>query len=295
LLAGRRSAGKTYFSLGWASSIARGEAFGFMPCLKGKVVYFSQEMTEGAIRRRLLKLFTTPELAELADRLIIVCREPVNLTTDEGADALAAAIKELGADVVFIDALRDIKGGFKENSNDDMGVLMVRLRDRVASAANCAIILVHHKGKPQKDAPDAGGRGASVIEDVAADIIYLSDTKNGSGLRDGRFEKTREGEMEGDEFHFEIADEEETKTVKILFSQGEPEHDSEFARAEQLANVLAEEGSMTREEVMRRMSWTHETARLTIRAGKKARMIDQLSGAHKGQKATYGASKKWSK
>jgi hypothetical protein len=266
-----------------------------MPCLKGKVIYFSQEMTEGAIRRRLVKLFIARQLTELGDQLIIVCREPVNLTTDQGADTLCAAILELGADVVFIDALRDIKGAFKENSNDEMGVLMVRLRDRVASPANCAVVLIHHKGKPQKDTPDAGGRGASVIEDVAADIIYLSDPKNGSGLRDGRFEKTREGEMEGDEFHFEIADDDETKTVRIMFSVGNPEHDSEFARAEQLAGILAEEGPMTREEVMRRMSWTDSTARRTFTAGKKARMIEQASPGGRGRNVTYRASAKWSK
>lgn len=296
LVAGRRSAGKTYFSLAWAASIAIGKQFGYLPTGRGKVLYLSQEMTEPAIRRRLTKLFTINQLRELADNLIIVCREKINLTTPEGADYLAGIVKEVGADVVFIDALRDIKGSFKENSNDEMGILMVALRDRVAAETNSAVVLIHHKGKPQKDAPDGGGRGASVIEDVSADVIYLTSVK-GNPIRKGEFAKTRDGELEGQEFNYDMVDDDDTGKIVVSMSASveDANEDQDFLRAEKLVAILADNPDMTKEEIQRRMSWTPETTRLAIRAGRKAKMIESTGGGGRGNRALFRASKRWEK
>lgn len=284
LLAGRRSAGKTYFSLAWAGSIALGRMFGYLATTKGKVLYLSQEMAEAGIRKRLAKLFTTPELKALSDRLIIICRESIDLTTDEGAEYLAGIIKEVGADVVFIDALRDVKGSYKENSNDEMGVLMVRLRDRVATKTNAAIILVHHKGKPREDGMEGGGRGASVIEDVSSDIIYLHDPKDGSGKRTGKFEKTRDGELEGQEFAYELVDDDQTNTLQVQITSVEAT--GEMAEVRRLGDFICSRGTATFEEIRTEFSWGVRTARKYLKLTATAGLIERVSG--KGEPGVYG-------
>lgn len=284
LLAGRRSAGKTYFSLAWAGSSALGRPFGYLPTGKARVLYLSQEMAEAGIRKRLAKLFTIPELKALADQLIIVCRESINLTTDEGADYLAAIILEVGADLVFIDALRDIKGSYKENSNDEMGILMVRMRDRVATTANCAIVLVHHKGKPRDDGVEGGGRGASVIEDVCADVIYLHDPKDISGKRTGKFEKTRDGEIEGQDFTYELVDDDETKTLQVVLTSSEAT--GELGEVRRLGDWISLRGSTTLEEIRKEFEWGLRTARKYIKMASESGRIERLSGP--GQTGVYG-------
>ena len=284
LLAGRRSAGKTYFSLSMAGSIALGRMFGYLPTARGKVLFLSQEMAEPGIKKRLSKLFTTHELKALADQLIIVCREDIDLTTDEGAEYLASIILEVGADVVFIDALRDIKGSYKENSNDEMGVLMVRLRDRVATKTNTAIVLIHHKGKPRDDGQEGGGRGASVIEDVSADVIYLHDPKDPSGRRTGKFEKTRDGELEGQEFGYELVDNDETNTLQVLISSVEAT--GEMGEVRKLGDLIAQRGTMTIEEIQKEFDWAIRTARKYLKMASEAGRIERLSGP--GQKGVYG-------
>lgn len=284
LLIGRRSAGKTYFSLSWAGSIALARMFGYLATHPGKVLYLSQEMAEPGIRKRLAKLFTTAELRALGDRLIIVCRESIDLTTDEGADYLAALITEVGADVVFIDALRDVKGSYKENSNDEMGVLMVRLRDRVATKTNAAIILIHHKGKPREDGQEGGGRGASVIEDVSADIIYLHDPKDGSGRRSGKFEKTRDGELEGQEFSYELVDDDETNTLQVQITSAEVT--GEMGEIRKLGDFVCARGTATLEEIRKEFSWGVRTARKYLKKAVEAGRLERVSGP--GETGVYG-------
>lgn len=220
LLAGRRGSGKTHVVIHLAGCLVFGSGAPFGLRVSGplRVLLLSQEMSEVPIRARILKHFTTSQLRELGDRLTIICKDrSVSLASDEGADYIVGLATQHAADVVIIDALRDVKGAVKENDNDEMGIVMLRLRDRVAEKAKVAVVLLHHFGKIHKDETESG-RGASVIEDVAADIIYIRDPKDGSGKRSGTFSKTRDGSHQDQEFEFEIYDEPETNTIQVAFT-----------------------------------------------------------------------------
>jgi hypothetical protein len=220
LIAGRRGVGKTYLTLFMAQQIALGKPFGHMVTRPGRVLYLSQEMSEVAIRKRIRKLFRPEALEEISKRLRILCKHQVRLDSDEGAEALAKLIGADRFDIAFIDALRDVKGGLKENSNDEMGTLMVRLRDAVAGPCNVCIVVLHHKGKPGEHDTDRGGRGASALEDVPVDVIYLG-RKGKNKRRTISFEKTRE-DFEGAELWYEIAGGQEPDSTEIIIGAGEP-------------------------------------------------------------------------
>ncbi len=295
LIAGRRASGKTYLTLAMAASIALGRFFGPYKTKQGKVLFCSQEMSEAAIRKRIRKLFPDPaERVLIGQNLLIVCKRKFKLDSDESIAPLRQLVAEHRPDVVIIDALRDVKGSVRENDNDTMGELGVRLRDSVAVEFNCAVVLIHHKGKPGEDGQDKGSRGASALEDVPEDILYLK-AEEGSTRRRGEFPKTREGGLEGSSFWYEITtDDEHANVVLLTVGAGEDSDDSsDFARAEQLAKVLAEEGPATKKGIMARMSWTPETTRLALRAGKKARMIVRIGGGGRGKEANYGPAEKW--
>ena len=253
LLAGRRSAGKTYFTLHWAGQIALGGRLGWLSCKRAKVLYLSQEMSESAIRRRLARLYTTAQLKELGDRLIIICREKFTLDTDEGADFLAEIIEQVKPDVVFIDSLRKVKGSYKESDNDEMGELLDRLEYRVAVEKKVNIVLIHHFGKPREDG-FASARGASAIEDVCSDIIYLSDPKDGSNKRNGLFEKTRDGgDLQDQSFEYEFFDDDDSNTMQVLVQGGNAlNEDEEMNRAEE---YLKKKGPVLQDDLVKAMSW----------------------------------------
>lgn len=293
LLAGRRGSGKTYLTLGMGAAIATGKPFGPYNCRQGKVLYVSQEMGKAAIRKRIRRLFPDPsDRALIGENFTGVCKHRFKLDSDESAQPLIQLVSLMRPDVLFIDALRDVKGSCRESDNDEMGELMVRLRDEVALPFNCAIVLVHHKGKPGQDGQDRGSRGASAIEDVAEDVIYLTAEK-GQDRRTGLFDKTREGSLEGSKFWYEIASEVETPDVVTLTvgaaTEDDEESDSDIFKAKKLAELLSLEGAMTKDEIMARMAWSLTTAKRALKAGRDADILNRSKsgGRGPGSKAMY--------
>ena len=226
LVAGRRGSGKTYLTLVLARALALGEPFGPLATRKARVAYLSQEMSEGAIKRRISRLWTDPELAALSDGLRISCKGRLLASTDADIERVVRHLSSVNPDVVIIDALRDIKLGVEENANDAMGDLMVRLRDGLAEKLNAAVLVIHHMGKPGNEGVEKGGRGASVIEDVVSDILYLRHPK-GSTYREGAWEKTRDGDMEGSKFWYQIVGGERgADSVTVAVGAGPAPHDA---------------------------------------------------------------------
>lgn len=288
LIEGRRGAGKTWVVLHTAGALVFGEPVFTLPTKPCRVLFLSQEMSEISIRARVMKMFTLPRMKAAADNLIVVCRDPnVTLSTDEGADYIAQMAREEKADVVMIDALRDVKGSSKENDNDEMGIVMVRLRDRIAGAANCAVVMIHHFGKPKEGGKDSG-RGASVIEDVAADIVYIRDPKDGTFQREGVFEKTRDGSHQDQEFQFEITDDPETKTVQVEYHLAEGvSEDSEIAKA---VDVVRRAGQLSAQDIFAALGWQRvgeKLGRTGQRRLARAVLLGLLQKARDGRRWIY--------
>jgi putative DNA primase/helicase len=265
LIAGRRKVGKTHVTLRMAECFAHGADFGPYRTKQGKVLYVSQEMNESAMQRRLRKSFSREELHALDGRLHVVCRkEGLDLSTDAGALVLRGLIEELGVDVVFVDALRDIKGGARENDNDEMGAVFGRIRDDVASPTNTAIVIIHHKGKPREDGTTAGGRGASSMEDVVADILYLDHRDDRKVLV---FEATREAEPQ-DDLVFDIYKDDETGLIRVHLSTDKPADDTDLQRA--VREIVAAGGELLQTDLWHIMNWKEYEGRRKVDAMRAA-------------------------
>jgi hypothetical protein len=288
MIAGRRGTQKTYGTLVLSQRICLGEQFGPLVTRQGRVLYLSQEMSESAIRSRLLKLFTLAELQ--ASGLAMCCRAPgIKLDKDAGADRLRQLIEQQAPDVVFIDALRDIKGTADENSNNDMGDLLVRLRDGVAAPTNTAIVLLHHMGKPNKEREHSGGRGASAIEDTCADVLYI--TRRGKDAwRTVEFEKTREGDSEGYKLCWQIVRPDPMLPhLELEIREGEPPDEASPVadeRVRQGTEYLAARkvlGPVTRVQMQADLGWSEEQMR---DAKKAAGRLWHTSGGGRGRPQT---------
>lgn len=176
MIAGRRGVGKTFVVMKLANAISTGTHWGPYPTRKGSVLVLSQEMTDVEIRDRLSGMFSPGELAEMSN-VTIICREDVRIDTDEAVERLAGIVESVGPDVVIIDTLSHVKGAIPENDNDELGAGVRRLIDQVATPYNCAVILTHHAGRAKADGT-TNPRGASALEDMVADIMFLDHPKD---------------------------------------------------------------------------------------------------------------------
>lgn len=278
LVAGRRKVGKSYVILHMVGCLAGGVPFGPYETRPARILYLSQEMSEKAMHRRLKKLFQPEQYKRIAANLHVICKYKFKLDSEDGARLLVSLIQEAEEpyDGIVIDALRDVKGRFKEGDNDEMGELMVRLRDDVCLPCNVFCILIHHMGKPPKEGEESrGGRGASVIEDVVTEAIYLERLK-GQKKRRGVFAITREGELEGSTFTYEISGEEESNTVHVDVMEGGEESDDEDIDVRQMGEWIASEAfDVSRDQVMGHFQWGRSTAYKNLKRGVNLGLISK--------------------
>lgn len=287
LVAGRRKVGKTYLVLHKTGCLAGGTPFGALETRPARILYFSQEMSEKAIHRRLKRLYTPDAYRRICTNFHIICKVKFTLDTPEGAAILLGILQDaIGRDEpydgIVIDALRDVKGVYRESDNDEMGQLMVRLRDDVLLPANVFCILIHHMGKPNQEGENRGGRGASVIEDVVAEAVYLERIK-GQTKRRGVFAITREGDLEETAFLYEIVSDPETSAVQVLVEEdkdgGETaEEDLDVAQLAEWVN--AQDIDVTVPDVMKRFSYGRSSAYTKVKRAVRLRMIEKRGNGY---------------
>lgn len=179
MIAGRRGVGKTALLMKLTHSIALGSQFGPYPTRNGKVLFMSQEMTDSEIQDRLNRMFTRGERLAINDTVTIICRDRFTIDSDKGVEYLASIVEQVRPDIVFVDALFDVKGAARENDNDEMGAAARRIIEMVCIPFNCCVIVTHHTGR-QKEDGGSNPRGASAFEDAAADIMFLERKKDGA-------------------------------------------------------------------------------------------------------------------
>ena len=276
LIAGVRGVGKTYTGLWLGSSVALCGGFGPLQTKQGHVLYLSQEMGQTQIKKRISRLFSREVLETLRGRMHIKCKLPWTIDTDGGLKELEKELRgevdSVPYDLVIVDSLRDVKGKCRESDNDEMGQAFVRFRDRICEMYNVAGVILHHKGKPGQDNQDRGSRGASSMEDVAADVIYIDRPVKNSPSRTWTFNKTRDGAMEGKTMEVSIdGDEEGTDTVHVSVTESVAETEINF-ELKKLYSTLELNGSsvFSLEEISQLMSWAERTSRGYVKLAKDA-------------------------
>lgn len=106
----------------------------------------------------------------------------IRLDTPEGSSLLKSIITRHGAKLVVLDTLSHLTAG-DENSKKEMQPVMDALKD-IARECECAIIVLHHTGKPSKDSKKSvvmKGRGSSTIA-AAADVILDWGDRAGTNI-----------------------------------------------------------------------------------------------------------------
>jgi hypothetical protein len=102
-----------------------------------------------------------------------------DIADGKGYNCLKSMIKKCPAEVVIIDPLVYFHRK-NENSNDEMGQVMARLRD-LSREMNIGIILVHHDNKSPDSRGGDSSRGASAIFGAIDTDIQLSRGKRNKG------------------------------------------------------------------------------------------------------------------
>jgi hypothetical protein len=288
LLAARKGSGKTYLALALGAAVALGRPFGHLPVRQGKVLFLSQELPEPVIQLRGELLFTTPDLKALQGKFRLSCKRPIKLDP-AGLAYLRSIVEAEQADLVIIDALGDIlPSGTDENSNKDMGSFLRALRDQVAVPTNCAILLIHHMGKPGQDGSERGGRGASVIEDVCADIVYLRQSSPTS--RTGTFAKIRSGYLEQPEFTLNITEDSSSPQPRVYveIGSGTPEVDQEARDIRKLVEWISSTGPHTYPEIEQHLHLQRRAAERLIAQARTLNLLQKSPGSGKGKRpATF--------
>jgi hypothetical protein len=261
LIIGRRASKKTYTALHLAMCFAQGEPFGDLEAELARVLFVSLEMGRRAIQNRLKKL--VPAAARDLD-FVGICRDDLpkgfrfDLTTDAGAQALTDLVRRSGAVVWFLDSLRTIRANADENSNTEMGPVMERLEQITLDTNTCGV-LIHHMGKAGADGVDRGGRGASAIEDVPADVLSLDREKG------GEWKKCRDSPLEGSKFSVAVEDAAGGSLQVVI---GKAVDVSDFEESQQEKKILRYVESIgtpvTRGMIRGAMNWSERTTRTWV-------------------------------
>lgn len=186
LVFGDSNAGKSFFALDLALSLATGEAWlGHRPAKVGHVVYVCAEGADG-VRDRIDAWLLHHGLDD-APNLHIITESP-NLLDAGDVAGVIAQIKTLdGLPLVTVfDTLAASMEGGDENSPEDMTAAVGALR-RVQRECECAVLTVHHSGK---DAT-RGARGHSSLRAAMDTQIEIAKDED-SGIISAKCRKARD-------------------------------------------------------------------------------------------------------
>jgi len=243
--------GKTILSQQLAASLSSGTPFlGVFdipkPC---KVWYMATEGRPEDLQDRFIRINNK---ITINTNNISLIPTVFRFNTPEGLESLTSIIEELKddkPDVIIVDALyRAIKGSLKADEvvNDFHHVIGL-----MSSQLSCAVILVHHMTKPQKDhqgnkfqRSDKDMFGSAFLSAAVDHVFWLEKWHKGDNDKDRilKCDTQRSGDIvsnirlrlkEPDPLYFEVVStnfEDKTKVIKILENcpNGASMHDLEF-------------------------------------------------------------------
>jgi|ERR1017187_502609 hypothetical protein len=200
ILCGTGCSGKTMFMQYLSCCISctgDQKLFGKYPVAHGGVIHIDQEQSKAQTLKRYIRLANGLD-ADIED----ITRVPLDYRLDDPSLSAKAVEQELvelftGKTLAFVDSLKASSVADENSSSID---ILLKMLKRVAEKAECAVVVVHHKGKG-KDAKQTG-RGSSAIYD-SADLQIGLDSKD--NIYEVKCEKTRERYFPG--FKFTLLDE----------------------------------------------------------------------------------------
>jgi RecA-family ATPase len=144
-LIGDAGSKKTWASLDTAVCVAMGKPWLDKKALRSRVLIVDEESGERRLKMRLGDCMRGHGAgADLP--VAFTTMAGLSLSTDSGAAALAAIIKETDSQFIVMDALQDFTLGMDENSGQELAPVIHRLKV-IAEKLNCAIWILHHVNK----------------------------------------------------------------------------------------------------------------------------------------------------
>lgn len=192
---GPSGAGKSFFTTHMAACVAEGMPFYGRQCLHMPVVLGTFEGV-GGLRMRLNAY--QKHHGRVFDNLHVLTG-PLMLNQPRGERGVIEPLRALSPrGLLLIDTLAQVSPGANENSGEDMGKVLARLKT-VQRETGWMVLLVAHSGKDSAK----GLRGWSGIKAALDAEIEVTKT---SGYRAASVTKLKDGKGEGDEYRFTIAD-----------------------------------------------------------------------------------------
>lgn len=191
LVAGSWYTGKTLFLLAAGIAVASGrDLFGVHRTKQGNWIHFDHEMGLRSCQRYMQRVRAgvgvDPE--EMRGRVSLRILPRLNLTHPEAVDLYCSLLE--GRDLCTIDPLRAAAPG--QNENDSEYRQWVDLINTVSNKTGCAVVLLHHGGKPTDGIQRRNtGRGTSAIDDAVQSKFVLTAKEKGAPIHVSH-EKTRE-------------------------------------------------------------------------------------------------------
>ncbi len=180
-LQGEPKAGKSVFALYCAICAVVGYWIAGEFTSHGKpltVLFLSSEDASNVLQERITAYFNGLGIGNPDDLIHLVCYPQekcygldITLDTEDGRKNIESLVKYTAADILILDSLSNFNT-MEENSKKEMQPVMARLR-RIAHNTRCALMYLHHIGKPQaglQKSRQAKSRGSGVIA-AAWDIL----------------------------------------------------------------------------------------------------------------------------
>ncbi|HEY0877868.1 MAG TPA: AAA family ATPase [Zeimonas sp.] len=180
---GESGSGKTFLVLDLIAHVARGIPYRDRRVNGGNVVYIAAEGVAG-VRNRIVAYCRYAEIEPDALALGIIADAPNFLEDDH--EPIAEAIARFGgASLVVVDTLAATTPGANENSGEDMGAVLGRLK-QLHEATGALVVLVHHSGKDASRGA-RGWSGLRAAADVEIEVTRLGDSREATitKLKDG--------------------------------------------------------------------------------------------------------------
>lgn len=203
LVTGSWYTGKTLLlaTMGLCTAAGR-DLFNLYRVRQGKWLHFDHEMGRRHLKRYVQRLRAglgiEPEV--LRDQMSLRVLPRLNLRTENALDHYTELLS--GYSIATLDPLRAAAPGADENKSEFREYLdMLAI---VSDRTKCAVVVLHHGGKPTEGAQRRNtGRGTSAIDDAVQSKFVLTAEEKGAPML-VTHEKTRELVSPLDDFYLEI-------------------------------------------------------------------------------------------
>ncbi len=239
LVTGSWYTGKTLFLVTMGLCVGSGhDLFGVYRVNRGKWIHFDHEMGRRHIKRYLKRLRAglNIDVEDLRDRMSIRVLPKLNLCSPEAEEYYTEILR--GYSLCTIDPLRAAAPGQDENKSEFRQWL--DMLGRVSDRTGCAIVVLHHGGKPTEGAERRNtGRGTSAIDDAVQSKFVLTAQEKGGPIQVSH-EKTRELNAPLEDFYLVVR----SDADGVHFEHQEPEqmreamaHASEAKEADRVSRA----------------------------------------------------------